>query len=1089
MPIDVRCPDGHKISAPDRMAGKKIRCPECSQLTLVPAPPATTSSAAPQTVSSAALPAEPKPVKVKVEPKVAEVAEEDRDDFFDASAAAPIRRKRPPKVPKTEDESSPAFQYVLMGATVLGCSLVGYVVGMIVAPSARQIVTEVDATPGVKADASSPLATKSHNMPGRISLNLRLPMAERDASIVAAYSPKKNDQTSPVKSGIQPVTNSGLPTQNPGLPSQNSNPPANPALLTKRPVHIITLASPIQQVVVGKSGKLLIATLPDAKQVVIVDVTKKQVIRTINVRNTDLLIAAGESKLVILDRVNCVISRYDLTSLQRELTVACEPYRLIVLGCSSEGPILGVGAEFAQLNLQTLKPSRVISNNLPASDVGNLLAAANGQSFSGWKTASQPSGMMVLKLAGETLESTQDSAELGQVIPGSDGSVFYTSLGRYSADGKSMETSVDNKPKSEWVPASTGPFYLTLNCDGEKQTTPSHLNLHSQNSDTTLATVKNVALPDFHTADQSTKLVSQRQFFLPNVDSFVSVVDNQLWVHRLNVKEELDRPAKPYLFIVSMPPSTVTRGAQMSHSVESFPKKPTIQFALEGAPAGMSISKSGLIEWKVPERFRENAVTAMIKVQGDAGLTVSQQFTLKIVDPARTGGDGSRKTAAQSTPAKSTAKPIATPIDPKSEPALQPLPPRTVDTIALPAPLTQVIVGGSGRYLIGIAPTEKQVVVIDVARRKISKTITVDDADIGLAAGASKLIVLQRGTGSISRYDLTTLEKEATVKCDPFKSLAMGSSSDGPLLAVTRTGKSEATAAVINLETLEASSSFAFPYKLDGTNLLASANGKLFTSWSTTVDPNGMGLLELDGETPKWFFEANSLGPIFPSGDSRLLYTLSGKFSATGEPIGRRIETPRLMLPAAIGPWCLSLALPEWKYTPDAGPVRASIQYQSDEDLVLGLSDIDVPPVAAKTNVAGLLSEKYDQRFYLLPESSALAILSANMDQLQIYKFDLKEELERTGVDYLEITSNPTLNLTRGKDVSHQIDVLSKRGNVRFELQSGPNGLVVTKTGVVNWKVPTILASKEIPVTVLISDDSGQEVAHTLTLINRQPKK
>lgn len=1105
MPIDVRCPDGHQISAPDRMAGRTIRCPNCSKLTTVPAAEPTASKTT-ETKPAEPKPREAKPISTKPTPfksadtEAVSFDSSETESWDDMDAAAPVpRKRRPPKVPKKAEDSSPTFQYVLMGATNLLCGLIGFFVGTALAPSARHLVNEVDsaliASPTdpkttAQSDASNPLAAKSHNLPGRISLNLRLPLAERDPGSMAIATPPKTSATTPVNNTNRPVTNPGPPAQSSPLPGQNGGPPVSANLQARRPVQAVKLDSPIHQVVVGKSGKLLIAALPESRQVVIVDVTTKKAIRTINLRNANVLIAAGESKLVVLDRTDCVISRYDLASLQRELTVACEPYRSIALGCASEGPILGVGAEFVKLNLQSLKPSRVISSNVSASDVGNLLAAANGQVFTGWRTVGSPSGMMVLRLTGETLESTFGPGDLGQIVPGSNGQVLYTTQGRYDTDGKPLDGQPDEKTKTEWVPASTGPFYLTLGNAGENQSTPTMFMLRLQNSDGDLAMIKNVALPDFRTAEQSKQQISPRHFFLPNADSFVSVVDNQLLVQRVSVKDELDKPAKPYVLAVSMPPATVGRGSQFAYNVETFPANPSTQFALDGAPQGMTISKAGSIEWKVPERFRDDTVAFTVKVQGLAGATATQKILLKVIDSARSGGDSSRKSSSTASTTKPAAKPPATPFDPKSEPAIQPLPPRTVETVALPSALTQVVVGGSGKFLIGCAPAQKQVVVIDVAHRKISKTISVDDADIAVAAGGSKLIVLQRGTGFISRYDLTSLENELTIKSEPYKSIALGSSSDGPLLAVTRTGKSEATATAISMETLEPTGSpISFPPKMDGTALMASANGKLFSSWSTTIDPNGMGLLEFDGETPKWFFDANIVGSSIPSVDGRLVYTLNRKIASTGEPTGKPIDSPRLLLPAATGPWFLTFTLPEWKYTQDPAPPRMFVQYQSDDDVAFAMSDIELPNLAVKTTTAGLLNEKFDQRFFLMPDANALAILPATMDRVQIYKFDLKEELERTGCDYLEVTSNPSFNVIRGKDLSYQIDVLCKRGNPRFELQTAPNGMSITKGGQLNWKVPTILASKEVTATVVIADDSGQEVTHTVTFTHRQPKK
>jgi len=38
MPIEFRCPLGHRLGAPDHYAGKKIRCPVCREKVRIPRP-------------------------------------------------------------------------------------------------------------------------------------------------------------------------------------------------------------------------------------------------------------------------------------------------------------------------------------------------------------------------------------------------------------------------------------------------------------------------------------------------------------------------------------------------------------------------------------------------------------------------------------------------------------------------------------------------------------------------------------------------------------------------------------------------------------------------------------------------------------------------------------------------------------------------------------------------------------------------------------------------------------------------------------------------------------------------------------------
>ena len=72
------------------------------------------------------------------------------------------------------------------------------------------------------------------------------------------------------------------------------------------------------------------------------------------------LVAAGETKFVVLSAAKEVISRYNLSSSSaRESTVACNAYRGLAMGASSEGPLIGAAEGFDLIDLDTLKPALV----------------------------------------------------------------------------------------------------------------------------------------------------------------------------------------------------------------------------------------------------------------------------------------------------------------------------------------------------------------------------------------------------------------------------------------------------------------------------------------------------------------------------------------------------------------------------------------------------------------------------------------------------------------------------------------------------------------------------------------------------------
>jgi hypothetical protein len=62
------------------------------------------------------------------------------------------------------------------------------------------------------------------------------------------------------------------------------------------------------------------------------------------------------------------------------------------------------------------------------------------------------------------------------------------------------------------------------------------------------------------------------------------------------------------------------------------------------------------------------------------------------------------------------------------------------------------------------------------------------------------------------------------------------------------------------------------------------------------------------------------------------------------------------------------------------------------------------------------------------------------------------------------------------------MQIKSKKGGVKAELQSGPKGMTVTKEGVVNWPVPMRPTEDHATVIVQISDASGQTVFHSYSI-------
>ena len=89
--------------------------------------------------------------------------------------------------------------------------------------------------------------------------------------------------------------------------------------------------------------------------------------------------------------------------------------------------------------------------------------------------------------------------------------------------------------------------------------------------------------------------------------------------------------------------------------------------------------------------------------------------------------------------------------------------------------------------------------------------------------------------------------------------------------------------------------------------------------------------------------------------------------------------------------------------------------------------------------------------------------------------------VEKSGEDYLIVTSNPKQEVKAGTNFTYPIKVKSKQGGLTYKLDSAPMGMLVSPTGVVTWSVPASTTGDH-DVILSVRDRSGQEAFHTFVL-------
>jgi hypothetical protein len=127
------------------------------------------------------------------------------------------------------------------------------------------------------------------------------------------------------------------------------------------------------------------------------------------------------------------------------------------------------------------------------------------------------------------------------------------------------------------------------------------------------------------------------------------------------------------------------------------------------------------------------------------------------------------------------------------------------------------------------------------------------------------------------------------------------------------------------------------------------------------------------------------------------------------------------------------------------------------------------------------------KRIYFIPRAKLVVVFPEGNDRLELYHVDVEEALDKSDLDYLLVTSRPSAIARRGTEYTYQVTVKSKKGQVKYQIGSGPEGLQVSPEGLVKWRVPADFKGEESPVILTLRDASGQEVFHTFTIRVTEP--
>lgn len=797
---------------------------------------------------------------------------------------------------------------------------------------------------------------------------------------------------------IEPRLGEALPIQPPRLEQERTE---------------VFLGAPVNDVIVGGGGRFLILHQRDKSQLSILDVCQAKVVRRIDLERPDVKLAANLSQLIVAtDRE---FQRFNLLSGERELVVPLpfqDRIQSLAMGHSSHGPLLvGLAGRpipdrpgailTGRLALVNTNSLRVIASeeSLPAHGFGavDMRATPDGRI---WCLSSLEGGMhaerMTLALVGHEVRAFRNKRHQVNGWNGWNDELVYA--GREATASQLHRGTQPFPAQPAAVPAGGGPFFLQLGPEGDPKLPQQvegdayePVTVHRVGLPQPLATFKGLlaGVPREPGAKPEGLKIGRRLHYLPAAKVIVSLpgAGDRLLLQKFDEEEALRKLDSPPLYVAAEPPLPAPLGGLYRYRPDVRSSKGEVKIKLESGPNGMQLSRDGQLTWNVPLNLTAYTTPVVLSLREADGKEAFHSFHLHHPGNAA-ANDGSAP------PEPSAARSILVPPPTLGE---QPL------TVQLSSPVASVTVGGSGRYLILTMPKERKVAVFDVTRAKVVKEIPTTEDHVLTAAGLNQLVVVLPRQRLLERWNLTTLEREAVAPLPPWNAIqrvAMGSSSQGPLLVQWATGFDELDQGRHDFLDIFT----ARPYRTqwngraphvsfrDQYEIRASGDGRVFTLWATSHNPEGLNCLVRTGNSVSCQYQHMGCFHLIPSADGQMLFTGFERLNQTLAPLvdrgpgggGFREKGP-LLIPALQDGYYLSIE-PDVEFLQPERGSSVSVHRADTGQRLFQVPGLDVGVQDERHHRS---DSAYDRRLHFIPSAKVLIFMPTGNDRLVLHRVDV----------------------------------------------------------------------------------------------------
>ncbi len=105
-----------------------------------------------------------------------------------------------------------------------------------------------------------------------------------------------------------------------------------------------------------------------------------------------------------------------------------------------------------------------------------------------------------------------------------------------------------------------------------------------------------------------------------------------------------------------------------------------------------------------------------------------------------------------------------------------------------------------------------------------------------------------------------------------------------------------------------------------------------------------------------------------------------------------------------------------------------------------------------------------------------------------LHQLNLEEQWRCEAPESPLVTSRPPKTVRLGETLRYQIETVSKSGKPVFKLDSGPEGMVLSESGLLEW-TPAVLPQSGKASAVISVADSGQSKFHAITVAVQPPEE